>query len=140
MKKEKSRKIKIGVSFTVTFVLAVITFLIYKYAAANPFQMLWQYKLSSFLLKCSFGVSAVLLVIYLNNLTFKRNFKIISAVLLAACVIACLPSVLYFLNLWEGVRQILPKSAQIYYFSINLFTLWDIAPYIGGFTAVLLLG
>lgn len=37
MKKEKSRKIKIGVSFTVTFVLAVITFLIYKYAAANPF-------------------------------------------------------------------------------------------------------
>lgn len=61
MKKEKSRKIKIGVSFTVTFVLAVITFLIYKYAAANPFQMLWQYKLSSFLLKCSFGVSVVLL-------------------------------------------------------------------------------
>ena len=94
MKKEKSRKIKIGVSFTVTFVLAVITFLIYKYAAANPFQMLWQYKLSSFLLKCSFGVPVVLLVIYLNNLTFKRNFKIISAVLLAACVIACLPSVL----------------------------------------------
>lgn len=139
MKKEKSRKIKISVSFTVTFVLAVITFLIYKYAA-NPFQMLWQYKLSSFLLKCSFGVSVVSLVIYLNNLTFKRNFKIISAVLLAACVIACLPSVLYFLNLWEGVRQILPKSSQIYYFSINLFTLWDIAPYIGGFTAVLLLG
>ena len=31
MKKEKSRKIKIGVSFTVTFVLAVITLLIYKF-------------------------------------------------------------------------------------------------------------
>lgn len=134
------KRLRLFLEFCLTFALAVITLLIYKYAAANPFQMLWQYKLSSFLLKCGFGVSVVSLVIYLNNLTFKRNFKIISAVLLAVCVIACLPSVLYFLNLWEGVRQILPKSAQIYYFSINLFTLWDIAPYIGGFTAVLLLG
>lgn len=140
MEKGKISKIKLNISLILTAALAVITFLIYEYAAANPFQMLWQYKLSSFLLKCSFGASSVSLVIYLNKLTFKRNFKIISAVLLVACVVACLPSVLYFLNLWEGVRQVLPKSAQIYYFSINLFTLWDIAPYIGGFTAVLLQG
>lgn len=134
------KRLRLFLEFCLTFALAVITFLIYKYAAANPFQMLWQYKLSSFLLKCSFGASAVSLIIYLNKFTFERSFKIVSAVLLAACVIACLPSVLYFLNLWEGVRRILPKSAQIYYFSINLSTLWDIAPYIGGFTAVLLQG